>query len=544
MLSEEQADAIALQCENTCYRMREILAQNPDLFLRSVDGVLLQGSLSSLETWGSEVVGPPNVLHTIDSDVAEHLSEVFMAASREIGKLEEILMPSSDISENIKQAKIQNHRLVFSLTIQRTQSIVLDLKDIIDSAIHLRDVIFPLHPSWQRISNQESDEAMAKQLIDNSQLVIASKDVSGSTPLSYAAQKGHETIAKLLLKTGQVQVDSKDTSGQTPLSWAARGGHEAVAKLLLETGQVQVDSKDTSGQTPLSWAARGGHEAVAKLLLETGQVQVDSKDTSGQTPLSWAARGGHEAVAKLLLETGQVQVDSKDTSGQTPLSWAARGGHEAVAKLLLETGQVQVDSKDTSGQTPLSWAARGGHEAVAKLLLENSKEDIAIAEDDRQTLVSTTDDVIAADRITAGAQSLQFIGQMPHQTLQYLTFAFQAATRLHEVVKSFESHQQQVRDLMDELGALSGVLTSLRDTLQVPQLLDISGLRIPLQRCGSACAEFEKEIVRRASHSGDDRTSFRDWAKLRYMCDDIDGFRRLLASYKLTISVALADANL
>lgn len=31
------------------------------------------------------------------------------------------------------------------------------------------------------------------------------------------------------------------------------------------------------------------------------------------------------------------------------------------------------------------------------------------------------------------------------------------------------------------------------------------------------------------------RTSFRDWAKLRYMGDDIDGFRRLLAGYKLTI---------
>ncbi|KAH8751160.1 hypothetical protein BGZ57DRAFT_775119, partial [Hyaloscypha finlandica] len=40
------------------------------------------------------------------------------------------------------------------------------------------------------------------------------------------------------------------------------------------------------------------------------------------------------------------------------------------------------------------------------------------------------------------------------------------------------------------------------------------------------------------------RTSFRDWAKLRYMGDNIDGFRQLLAGYKSTIIIALTDANL
>ncbi|KAI7423217.1 hypothetical protein KC336_g7944 [Hortaea werneckii] len=76
-------------------------------------------------------------------------------------------------------------------------------------------------------------------------------------------------------------------------------------------------------------------------------------------------------------------------------------------------------------------------------------------------------------------------------------------------------HQQRARDLLDELGALNGALASLRDIKQSLNDLDFSGLEIPLQRCGSACADFEEEILKCASHSTVDRTSFRDWAKLR-----------------------------
>jgi ankyrin repeat protein len=114
-------------------------------------------------------------------------------------------------------------------------------------------------------------------------------------------------------------IDPRDLSGRTPLSWAAENGQDATAKLLLDTGKVDVDSKDNNGQTPLSWAAENGHEAIAKLLLDTGKVDVDSKNNNGRTPLSWAAENGHEATAKLLLNTGKVDVDSKDNNGRTPL---------------------------------------------------------------------------------------------------------------------------------------------------------------------------------------------------------------------------------
>jgi len=124
-------------------------------------------------------------------------------------------------------------------------------------------------------------------------------------------------------------------------------------------------------------------------------------------------------------------------------------------------------------------------------------------------------------------------------------FAFQASITLYQTLQSFQFHPKQLRDLKEELDALSGVLQSLTETVSATTTgVDLSALNLPLLRCGKACKEFEKEIVKCSSRSGGSRTSFRDWAKLRYMGENIDGFRQLLSGYKSTINIALTDANL
>ena len=128
--------------------------------------------------------------------------------------------------------------------------------------------------------------------------------------------------------------------------------------------------------------------------------------------------------------------------------------------------------------------------------------------------------------------------------LALATFAFQSSITLYETVQSFQVHPKRVRDLKEELEALSGVLDALTKTVGATTNVDLSALHLPLLRCGNACREFEQEIMKCSSRSGGSRTSFRDWAKLRYMGDDIDGFKQLLAGYKSTINIALADANL
>jgi hypothetical protein len=128
--------------------------------------------------------------------------------------------------------------------------------------------------------------------------------------------------------------------------------------------------------------------------------------------------------------------------------------------------------------------------------------------------------------------------------LALATFAFQSSVTLFKTVQSFQFHPKRVRELLEDLQALTGVLSSLTETVGAATDVDLSSLDLPLLRCGNACKEFEQEIMKCSSRSGGSRTSFRDWAKLRYMGDDIDSFRQLLSGYKSTIIIALTDASL
>jgi Fungal N-terminal domain of STAND proteins len=127
--------------------------------------------------------------------------------------------------------------------------------------------------------------------------------------------------------------------------------------------------------------------------------------------------------------------------------------------------------------------------------------------------------------------------------LALASFAFQSSISLYRVVESFKSNKKIIRELKDELEALDGVLHSLQQAT-ANSVIDLPALKLPLLRCGQACQEFETVIFKCTAHSDRPRTSFRDWAKLTYMGDDILGFKNMLAGYKATIGIALGDANL
>jgi len=127
--------------------------------------------------------------------------------------------------------------------------------------------------------------------------------------------------------------------------------------------------------------------------------------------------------------------------------------------------------------------------------------------------------------------------------LTLTVFAFQSSRALYQTVASLQNNQRTVRQLKEELEALSGALEALQETITNVDI-DLAILRLPLLRCGKACEEFEALIVKCTAHSGGSKTSFRDWAKLKYMGDDIVGFKNMLAGYKSTIMIALGDANM
>ena len=127
--------------------------------------------------------------------------------------------------------------------------------------------------------------------------------------------------------------------------------------------------------------------------------------------------------------------------------------------------------------------------------------------------------------------------------LTLAAFAFQSSISLYQAVESFQSNQRIIRGLKEELEALNVVLESLNQ-VAASNSADLTGLNLPLLSCGKACKDFEAVIVKCTMHSGGSRTSFRDWAKLKYMGGDIAGFKNMLAGYKSTISIALGDATL
>jgi hypothetical protein len=128
--------------------------------------------------------------------------------------------------------------------------------------------------------------------------------------------------------------------------------------------------------------------------------------------------------------------------------------------------------------------------------------------------------------------------------LALVIFAHKSCLTLHTTIQSFKAHPKRVRDLINELETLSSVLESLTDTIKSDTGANLSALDLPLQRCGNACNEFLQELQKCCSRSGGDRQSFRDWAKLRYMGDNIDDFKDSLAAYKSTITIALTDVHM
>ncbi len=125
-----------------------------------------------------------------------------------------------------------------------------------------------------------------------------------------------------------------------------------------------------------------------------------------------------------------------------------------------------------------------------------------------------------------------------------IDFACQCNITLYKTIKSFSSYPKQVRDLLEELAGLNVVLGPLTNIVRDKTEVDQSTLNLLFLRYGNACQEFEQEILHCLSRPGDNRARTRDWARLTYLGDNIDGFRRSLVAYKLTISIVLNHANL
>ncbi len=134
-----------------------------------------------------------------------------------------------------------------------------------------------------------------------------------------------------------------------------------------------------------------------------------------------------------------------------------------------------------------------------------------------------------------------------------VTIAYSSSKTLVETVKGIRDAPKTFQDLSTDLAALQEVLGLLGARLDSggqggpfseAQISCLEHLATPLRACSNACSEFKLKLDDVMCHSSDTHTSFRDRIKLRFQDKDITAFRFKLASYKLTLSIALEFASL
>ncbi|KAH8779926.1 hypothetical protein F5883DRAFT_626228 [Diaporthe sp. PMI_573] len=125
-----------------------------------------------------------------------------------------------------------------------------------------------------------------------------------------------------------------------------------------------------------------------------------------------------------------------------------------------------------------------------------------------------------------------------------VAFAFKSSTILYTTIRDFQSQDKNARALKNELADLRGVLQSLAETVDNNDDINFDALKLPLLRCGKTCEEYGDLIAWCTKHSSPSRPSLRDWISQQYLKGDITDFREMLAGYKSTINIALANANI
>jgi ankyrin repeat protein len=215
--------------------------------------------------------------------------------------------------------------------------------------------------------------------------------------LAEAVQNRDTASVRALLK-GKPGVNTPDVTGMTPLLWAAHNDDLETVKLLLAAG-ADAKAANRYNITALSEAASAGDGAMIEALVKAG-ADVNTAIGEGETPLMTAARTGSATGVKALLAAG-AKVNAVDKyRGETALMLAVSENHADVAKLLVAAG-ANVNARSTlhdfnfrkvaaggtqavysrGGLTPLFLAARQGAIESAKVLLDAGAE-INLAEED------------------------------------------------------------------------------------------------------------------------------------------------------------------
>jgi len=127
--------------------------------------------------------------------------------------------------------------------------------------------------------------------------------------------------------------------------------------------------------------------------------------------------------------------------------------------------------------------------------------------------------------------------------LTLVQVCIKSSAALYSAIDGFNSSKSDIRNLKAEVGDLNIVLQALeRHVQQTTKNFEV--LKLILQQCGEACEAFNKAVLAAFGESGNRLQGVKAWVRLQLRGNDIESFRKLIGSYKATMTIALADSNL
>ncbi|KAL3472120.1 Glycerophosphoryl diester phosphodiesterase family-domain-containing protein [Aspergillus californicus] len=302
------------------------------------------------------------------------------------------------------------HRLVIAIgraqattDSEQAASMVLDFP--LDTSNYITPAALPTlqHPrpvvkesnQPQHLDRSDSAVSVLDHLLDNlrpqQRQSLLSRDLSGRTPLHFAAQHGFRVVCDVIIEHLQAWdmfdasegIDAprwQDNDGWAPLHLSVVGGHPLTTQALLKAenwkGQIQDKAKIrkhvSRSSAVLALAVKANFVDIVQLLVDAG-VDINYQDHQGETALHVAARFGHDQCARILLAgNGEQKADTELlelTYSWTPLFVACVDGSLSVVEALVEA-KAELERVDSSGWTAKEHAALRGHLEIARSLAE------------------------------------------------------------------------------------------------------------------------------------------------------------------------------
>ncbi len=223
----------------------------------------------------------------------------------------------------------------------------------------------PQHPKLEALYQAlfEKDASGTRRVLDEDPSLAKCVDLTGWTPLQWAAFFDQGEIIAMLLARG-ADVEYARGSGLPTLYVAARWARRAALTTLFRD-DLDVEIEASDGSRPLHGAAKSGDNYVFDLIWGR-KADVTANNHRGWTPMHEAAFIGDRKLLLELISEG-FDVDFQGGSLQeTPLHAAILGGHHTTAEaLLLNLANIRI--KDAKGVTPLQLAQNLNRKEILRL---------------------------------------------------------------------------------------------------------------------------------------------------------------------------------